>query len=205
MTPQKPPVFILVLLHSVLLLAYALHGVQNGFQAIVSLYIFLIQLGISSVFHLIFWLATRKRSIKNVVRVPVYLLPVIVFLLLPLLLPDSPQLANQMSPLDSPSKRYKMKMEMKDNRWVVSVFDKSETQLYRDNDSTFLGQFNVYWVWDNADRLWLYNSDNGFVYYWMATPKGWTKVCWGAGHEQRSAGNFSPPETLCPDYAKKEP
>ncbi|HEX2951657.1 MAG TPA: hypothetical protein VHV83_19135 [Armatimonadota bacterium] len=205
MTLQKPPAFILVLLHSVFLLVYAFHGVQNGVQAFFSLFVFLILLGISSVFHLIFWLATRKRSIKNIIRIPIYSAPVLVFLLMGILLPRSPHPVNQTSRLPSPSKRFTMTMEMKHNRWIVSIFDKSDKLLYRDNNSSFLGHLNVYWVWDKADRLWLYNSDSGFVYYWTSTPQGWKKVCWGAGHEQKSAGNFSPPEALYPDYAKKKP
>jgi hypothetical protein len=197
-TPQRPHLLVLILLHAVLLFAYAMHGVQNGLQAYISLILFAWLLGLSSLYHLILWLVIRKRTVNNLFRIPLYLAPVAVVLLLGVLSPREPQLPNQTSPLPSPSKRFTMKMAMEDDQWIISIDGKAGQPRYEDTESDFRGQFNVYWIWDAADRLWLYNSDDGRVYYWAETPSGWQRSEW----EVKQAVGFAPPESLFPDYAK---
>lgn len=142
-------------------------------------------------------------------RITVYFLPVIVVAIIVQLWvslsPKSPPPVNQMSPLASPDNQFTMKMNIEDGYWIVSIYDKSGRQLYRDDDDTFNGDLNVYWVWDHADRLWLCNSDDGNVYYWSRTPQGWEQTCWGHEHEHQGTETFRPPETLYPDYAKEKP
>jgi hypothetical protein len=36
----------------------------------------------------------------------------------------------------------------------------------REYHSEFVGYLNAYWLWDSQDRLWLYNSDTGRVFFW---------------------------------------
>lgn len=199
MTPQKPPGFILIALHSVLLFVYIMHDTQTPVQLIMYLSCFFVLLTISSIYHFILWLTTRKRSIRNIIRILLYFVPVVVFLLLGILLPKRPQPLNQTTSLPSPSRHYTMKMDIENNLWIVSIFDKSGKRLYRDDDSEFVGHLNVYWIWDAKDRLWLYNSDDGRVYFWEMTRKGWTKNLW-SGKEAKD--RFSPPNSLFPEYAR---
>jgi len=192
----------LIAVHSLLLLVYAMHGVQNGLQMVFSIFYFLTLICISSAYHIILWLLTRKRSLAQAVRIPLHLLPVAVIMILSLILPKPPELPNQQSTLVSPSGRYAMDMDMKGNRWIVSISDRDGKLLYRDNDSNFVGHFNVYWVWDNRDRLWLYNSDDGHIYYWIRTSSAWQKAPWSDGTNPRR-DEFSAPANLYPDYARQ--
>ena len=76
----------------------------------------------------------------------------------------------QDQPLVSPSGKYVLTVPIEkaaDNRryWRVTISDRNGNVLFKD-DSEFPGRFNVYWNWDNSDRVWLQNSDNGYTYYW---------------------------------------
>ncbi len=69
-------------------------------------------------------------------------------------------------------------------------------QLYKD-DSKFSGTLKVYWCWDSADRVWLFNSDDGAVYVWRIIEGQWRRS------PHREAGPLKPPAELWPDYEKK--
>ena len=76
----------------------------------------------------------------------------------------------QHQPLVSPSGKYVLTVPIEksaDNLhyWRVTISDRNDKVLFKD-DSAFPGRFNVYWTWDNEDRVWLQNSDNGYTYYW---------------------------------------
>lgn len=78
--------------------------------------------------------------------------------------------------------------------WKVTIADASGTVLYKDEQSTMVGNLNVYWGWDGQNRVWLYNSDDGAIWRWEFTAEGWEKI-----RSQRSDGI---PEWILPDYAK---
>ncbi len=42
----------------------------------------------------------------------------------------------------------------------------------------FPARFNVYWGWDDQQRLWLYNTDDGLVWIYAAGPEGWARSAW---------------------------
>ena len=76
----------------------------------------------------------------------------------------------QDQPLVSPSGKYVLTVPIEkaaDDRryWRVTISDRNGNVLFKD-DSEFPARFNVYWTWDNSDRVWLKNSDNGYTYYW---------------------------------------
>ena len=50
--------------------------------------------------------------------------------------------------------------------WTVTIHNPDGHLLYEDTSSEFVGYLNVYWSWDGDDRVWLYNSDDGRVWYW---------------------------------------
>jgi hypothetical protein len=82
--------------------------------------------------------------------------------------------------------------------WKVTISDQNQSVLYKDVGSTFAGQFNVYWIWDASDRLWLYNSDDGMVYFWELQNGAWSKNRW-----ERASSEIKPPLDVYPDYAKR--
>jgi hypothetical protein len=111
---------------------------------------------------------------------------------------------NQRTPSTSPGGKYVLTVPIERDPtdrnlpfWRVTISDATGKQLYKD-DSKFIGTLNVYWCWDSADRVWLYNSDDGAVYVWQIIDGQW----------QRSplnvAGPLKPPDELYPDYAKKK-
>lgn len=90
-------------------------------------------------------------------------------------------LSRQISPVDSPSGRYVLTVPIvEENRdgfesfWKVTISDKNGHRLYVDEEG-FPARFNVYWNWDDEDRIWLNNSDDGAVYFWENIDGVWRK------------------------------
>ena len=90
---------------------------------------------------------------------------------------------NQRQPMKSPSGKYVLTLPIepaKDGHryWRLTISDINGHPIYQD-DSPFVANLNVYWTWDQDDRAWLKNSDNGFVYYWEANKEGiWQRYLW---------------------------
>ncbi len=87
---------------------------------------------------------------------------------------------NQTSPLPSLSGKYVLTVPVvREERggfesfWKVTISDSEGKLLYTDEEG-FPARFNVYWVWDEDDRVWLYNSDDGNIFYWEFQDK-WVK------------------------------
>jgi hypothetical protein len=72
----------LIIINGVAILTYMLFGVQNALQMSFILPMVVVILAISSFYHVILWLFTRKKELKIVVRIPMYLLPVILLVFL---------------------------------------------------------------------------------------------------------------------------
>jgi hypothetical protein len=119
----------------------------------------------------------------------------------------SPPSTNQISPSTSPSGQFVLTMPIQRHTtnprytntsvWKVTISTPTGQLLYKDEESTFVGMLNVYWQWDSADRVWLYNSDDGRVHYWQQENTQWKK------HEHSGAATAPiPPPSLFPDYLK---
>jgi len=60
----------------------------------------------------------------------------------------------------------------------------------------------VYWYWDKDDRLWLVNSDNGNIYYWVSDKNGnWQRMQW---RDDKTHSLIPPPELFPPSWATKK-
>ena len=112
------------------------------------------------------------------------------------------QKPNQRTPSTSPSGKFVLTVPIEGdpiNRnlpfWQVTISDTAGKQLYKD-DSAFIGTLNVYWLWDDSDCVWLYNSDDGGVYLWQFLGDKWQRSLFAA------AGPLKPPNELFPDYAR---
>ena len=119
--------------------------------------------------------------------------------------PPAPR-PNQTQGATSPSGKYVLRLpielqttnpQYKGTRvWKVTITDTNGTVLYKDDASEMVGNLNVYWGWDNQDRVWVYNSDDGKIWRWELADRGWQKI-----ESQKSDGI---PEFVLPNYAKKD-
>jgi len=116
--------------------------------------------------------------------------------------------SNQKSPSVSPSGKYVLTVPVERDPqrrnlpyWRVTISDATEKVLFKD-DSEFAGQLNVYWLWDSEDRVWLFNSDTGRVYFWESSGGKWKRAEWGHGKVKEIERDLSPPAELYPDYVK---
>ena len=114
--------------------------------------------------------------------------------------------------LVSPSGRYILKMRIEEHEvnpdysgtqvWKVTILDSEDQVVYKDDGSEFVGSLMVYWLWDAEDRVWLYNSDTGEVYFWELMNQAWVKTKWGAGKEREIDREIVPPTELYPPYVQ---
>jgi len=118
---------------------------------------------------------------------------------------------NQRQPSRSPDGQYVLTVPIEknaggDKTWQVTINDAEGNLLYQDEDSEFVGNLNVYWIWDENDRVWLYSSDTGVVFYWEIQNGDWTKSQWGCEDDGLCRADTPvPPEELYPDYVNPTP
>ena len=107
----------------------------------------------------------------------------------------------QDQPLVSPSGKYVLTVPIEIgpynySYWRLTISDVNGNVLFKD-DSDFMARFNVYWSWDNQDRVWLENSDNGNTYYWeLGEQNQWRKFQCRYEKEQQSSSAGTSPELL---------
>ncbi len=106
--------------------------------------------------------------------------------------------------LESPGGSYVLSVPIRVNPeyggaevWAVTIEDPEGNILYSDGSSEFVAGLNVYWCWDEEDRVWLYNSDDGRVWFWEAAGTEWRKTLWGCGSDHVVTGGApAPPDSL---------
>jgi hypothetical protein len=84
--------------------------------------------------------------------------------------------------------------------WKVTISDQDGKLLYKDENSELVGYLNAYWLWDGQDRVWLYNSDTGQVFFWELSDGEWPKTEWGHGRVGDIDRGLTPPPELYPSY-----
>lgn len=114
---------------------------------------------------------------------------------------------NQKQPLESNSRKFVLTVPIEvgndphgNKVWKITISDQQSKQLYKDNESTFVGHLNIYWIWDADDRVWVYNSDDGSVWFWELQNESWSKTNWGFKRNRRIDRDITPPPTLYPKY-----
>jgi hypothetical protein len=92
----------------------------------------------------------------------------------------------------------------------VTISDPNGDVIFRDPDEEFSGVHKVYWIWDVNDRVWLYGSESGSIYYWEYKENKWAKSYWGDASpwsgvqkDNEVKLDISPPDDLYPDYIKE--
>jgi hypothetical protein len=117
--------------------------------------------------------------------------------------PPAPR-PNQTQGVTSPNGKYVLRLPIEPQTtdpkykgtrvWKVTITDQSGKLLYKDDESKMVGNLNVYWGWDDQDRVWVYNSDDGRIWRWELADDEWKKI-----ESQKSDGI---PDFVLPDYEK---
>ncbi len=110
--------------------------------------------------------------------------------------------ANQQQPLLSPSGLYRLTVPIEERVWRVTIATHEGDLLYQDTEADFVGNLNVYWLWDEQERVWLYSSDTGAVFFWELQDGAWVKTLWGYGREREINRDLVPPPALYPSYVE---
>lgn len=63
----------------------------------------------------------------------------------------------------------------------------------------------MYWTWDEKDRVWLYDSEGGTVYFYEYVDENWTKQEWELGKTGYVDRDIEPPLSLYPSYMSAGP
>lgn len=167
-----------------------------------AVFLFVVLWAGSTVWHAVLVWVDRRVQIRAALRTLFYLLPAALLLLGVVTASNTPQPVNRRSPATSPDGNLILSVPIEKNLWRVTIRDQKGNVIYRDAPG-FGGLFNVYWIWDRQNRVWLFDSDTSYVYYWENTPRGWRKVQWGYGHTREVPEVIEPPEALYPEYARQ--
>lgn len=116
----------------------------------------------------------------------------------------APPKKNQIQNLLSPNGDYTLRIPIEKNTtnpkysgtgvWKVTITNSDGVQEYKDENSTMVGNLNIYWGWDTDNQVWVYNSDNGRITRWSKETGTWVK------HEDQDESKI--PREILPDYAR---
>ena len=205
---QRPRTRVLVLANAALwCLYFVLSAINSGPHGIVLIPIALaVVLGITTTAQLLLHLALRRCQIQMALRTALFFAPTAALVAIALAIPKPSTPPNKIQPMPSPSGSYILRVPIEPNPgynghkvWKVTISDSSGAVLYKDDSSKCVGWLNAYWAWDDSDRAWLYNSDNGRVYFWEFDGTNWIKTYWGYGKDHREIQReIEQPDALYP-------
>jgi hypothetical protein len=110
---------------------------------------------------------------------------------------------NQKFSLPSPSGRHRLTMTVAQNTegadvWKLAIWSADGRPSYADENSALNARGKIYWIWDSSDRVWLYNSEDGSVYFWELLDGAWVKTQWGSRSRKAIGRDVDPPDALFP-------
>ena len=101
--------------------------------------------------------------------------------------------ANRVLPQRSPDGRYVFDFD----RGVPRIREGRRTVL-QDGADPFRKAPDLYWLWDDGDRLWLYDDAAKRVGYYERTPGGWRRRTWSGKRSAHPERDLLPPPGLYP-------
>lgn len=147
----------------------------------------------------------RKRILRPLPRIIIYTSPWWIMTLLPLLGVHADREPNKQNPAISPSGEYVAKVSSPAEGWVIRIESRSGSSKWTEK-TDFVPHLNIYWRWDSDNRFWIYNSDNGVVYFMHKKPDSneWTMNDWGRTRTRNEdiPQAVIPPDELYPHYEK---
>lgn len=145
---------------------------------------------------IVLYIAEDKRSLRPLPRTVAFLSPALLLALAAALIP---QQDNKQNPAASPDSAYIAHVSLSPEWWLVRITDGKGVQEWIEM-TPFVSHFSIYWKWDAQGRFWLYNSDDGRIYYVERLEDGWTRRSWGSlyGVDEGVPPGVKPPEGLWP-------
>jgi len=150
----------------------------------------------------------RRRYLRPLPRIAAYLSPLPLLVVIGMVLPKATRPPNQQNPARSSDGAYEARFSSPSPGWDIAIRDlRSKTKWKIETE--FLPHLRIYWLWDDANRLWIYNSDDGGVHVLALENGRWDMRRWGHGHspDRQSAvpDGLAPPASLYPPYAAAKP
>ena len=119
---------------------------------------------------------------------------------------------NQQSPIESPSGKYELRMPKREvpgrstpETWQPEVWEKGGDRLLLDITG-FDGDDELYWVWDDDDRIWIYSSrrDEVDIIERLDSVGGdfWRRI-WTGRHPCANDTKPCPPLDVYPDAVRQ--
>ncbi len=203
--PRRPSALFLIVLNALLFVLWWVSYATDLMLMMTPDVVFDFVAG-SGVWQFVWFLLNRRYRFHHLVRSLGFVAPVIGWLALVALLhliPPPPPPVNQQFPAVSATGAYQARVTAEERFWIVEIQNSHGETLYK-QPTDFVSHLNVYWIWDNDDRLWLYNSDDGWVHYWHAIPEGeWEHVIWDSSDVEKPDPTVDPPNALFPERIRE--
>ena len=154
-------------------------------------------------------IAERNFYLKPIPRILAYTSPFLLLLFLLLLLaclgikPSSKP--NKARPAITADGKMEAYVSSPSEGWRIKISNKDTGRTWT-HQTDFVSHLNIYWIWDSESRFWIYNSDDGSVYFMDRIGDEWKIQDWGNGRTklQNIPDSLIPPYALYPDYVKNE-
>jgi len=101
--------------------------------------------------------------------------------------------ANRVLPQRSPDGRYLFDFEK-----GTPLIRAGKKLLLRDQNAPFRQNPHLYWLWDDADRLWVYDDAGKRVYYYQRQADAWRRHYWSGRRSAHPERDLLPPAGLYP-------
>ncbi|NLF29677.1 MAG: hypothetical protein GX591_02175 [Planctomycetes bacterium] len=85
--------------------------------------------------------------------------------------------------------------------WAIGILDDDGNLVFEDQ-TDFVALLNIHLGWDDGDRLWLYNSDDGRLYYYARGHQGWKRTAYDKAMAE-GPDPLAPPVGFLPEHARK--
>jgi hypothetical protein len=202
-TRRVPPAWVLISLNGLAIVLLVLQGARWPLGYILAIVPLGVLLGISTAWHLLVSRFEGRLRLRFLSRCIAYFVPVIAIVGLAKFGPSLPQPLNKQRPAIAPGGRFTARVVAPGDWWEIHITGTDGSK--HDETTEFVGHLNVYWLWDDSERLWIYNSDDGGLHFWHRDHNQWKHVEWGWGGEKKTSLDVVPPAAVFPDYAKKPP
>ncbi len=112
------------------------------------------------------------------------------------------QKASSLAPLPSPNGRFVLNVTLDDSDKSasplrrVSILDPETQKTHQDPADVFEGAKPVSATWDEDNRPWLHDTNDGAVYFWEQKDGKWRRTRWGTNDQKEIQRQMEPPEGL---------